>query len=430
MSERRRGAIGSGSSGSAEGDGGRHGLDRRQFLRHGAAAGLGLGLLPLAARSGQALPEGPPQVRRSVTLGRTGLRISDIGFGSSRLSGNEAVVRQALERGVTYFDTAESYKRGASEETLGRVLPKHRDRVVIASKVGTDAGDERGKMMRALEGSLRRLRTDHVDVYFNHAVNDVAVVRNPEWAEFASRAKAQGKIRFTGISGHGPRLVQCVDAALDDDLVDVLLVGFNFGQDPAFYQRFIQGLDWVARQPDLPRVLRRAREKGVASIAMKTQMGAKLNDMRPFEKDGASFSQAALRWTLGTGLVDALIISMKTPEQVDEYLGASGFTGLVEGDAPLLERYLAANGALQCRYGCDACLDACPREVPIAGVLRSRMYARDYEEPEIARREYARLGEGAAACLACTGEPCATACPYGLPIDALTRDAHRTLSSR
>jgi aryl-alcohol dehydrogenase-like predicted oxidoreductase len=404
-------------------------MDRREFLRTSAAAGLGLGLLPLAAQTGQGLSdEGPPRVRRTVTLGRTGLEVSDIGFGGSRLRGDEKVVRRALERGVRYFDTAESYTDGASEETLGRVLPAQRDRVVIASKVGTSEDDDRKTMMRALEGSLRRLRTDRVDVYFNHAVNEVAVVRNPEWLEFASRARQQGKIRFTGISGHGPRLVPCIDAALDDDLVDVLLVGFNFGQDPAFYQRFVQGLDFVARQPDLPRVLQRARKKGVGTIAMKTQMGAKLNDMRPFEKNGASFSQAALRWTLGTGLVDALIISMKSPEQVDEYLGASGYTGLVEGDAALLKHYLAANGALQCRYGCDTCADACPGGVPIAGVLRSQMYARDYEEPELARREYGRLGAAASACASCTGEPCATACPYGLPIGALTRSAHATLS--
>ena len=60
--------------------------------------------------------------------------------------------------------------------------------------------------MRALEGSLRRLRTDRIDIYFNHAVNDVARVQNPEWPEFVAKAKQQGKIRFTGVSGHGGRL--------------------------------------------------------------------------------------------------------------------------------------------------------------------------------------------------------------------------------
>ena len=89
--------------------------------------------------------------------------------------------------------------------------------------------------MKSLDGSLQRLRTDRIDVYFNHAVNDVARLKNPEWYEFVSRAKAAGKIRFTGMSGHGGRLVECLDHALDHSLVDVILVGFNFGQDPAFH---------------------------------------------------------------------------------------------------------------------------------------------------------------------------------------------------
>ena len=87
------------------------GLDRREFLRGSAAAGVALSLLPLAASAAE-----PPRVRRRVTLGRTGIQIGDIGFGSSRLDGDEALVRHALDRGIDYFDTAESYAGGASEE--------------------------------------------------------------------------------------------------------------------------------------------------------------------------------------------------------------------------------------------------------------------------------------------------------------------------
>jgi predicted aldo/keto reductase-like oxidoreductase len=68
--------------------------------------------------------------------------------------------------------------------------------------------------MRALEGSLRRLQTDYVDVYFNHAVNDLARLKNPEWYEFIDAAKKQGKLRFTGMSGHAGHLTECLDYAL------------------------------------------------------------------------------------------------------------------------------------------------------------------------------------------------------------------------
>jgi predicted aldo/keto reductase-like oxidoreductase len=402
------------------------GIDRREFLRRGALAGASVGLLPLTG--GAALAAEEPQVRRKGTLGRTKLRVSDIGFGSSSLGGDVALVEHALGRGINYFDTAESYQGGRSEETIGRALAGKRDRVLLASKVGTRPDSRRGALMRSLDGSLRRLRTDRIDVYFNHAVNDVARLKNPEWQEFVSRAKAAGKIRFTGMSGHGGRLVECLDYALDQSLVDVVLVGFNFGQDPAFFQRFTANLDFVAVQPDLPRVLRKARANGVGVVAMKTLRGAKLNDMRPFETGGATFAQAAFRWVFATGLVDSLVVSMNGRAQVDEYLGASGWQAPSRADQRLLERYQARHGATQCRYGCGDCGSACPAGVPIADVLRTRMYAEDYGDLLLARSEYAALGSGAAACLSCPHQACAQACPHGLAIPELTRRAHRAIA--
>ena len=117
--------------------------------------------------------------------------------------------------------------------------------------------------MGALDGSLRRLGTDYVDIYFNHAVNDTGKLDNPEWFEFVERAKQQGKIRFTGMSGHAGRLIECLDHAFDMDMVDVVLIAHNFGQDPAFYDQFTRGFDLVVRQPGLPRVLARAKSLGV-----------------------------------------------------------------------------------------------------------------------------------------------------------------------
>ena len=356
--------------------------------------------------------------------------ISDIGFGSSSLSGDEALVRHALERGITYFDTAESYQDGRSEETLGRALAGHRDEVVIASKTTAAADATRAEIMGSLDGSLRRLRTDRIDVFFNHAVNDVRRLQNAEWAEFATRAKAAGKIRFTGMSGHGGRLVECLDFAVDQDLVDVVLVGYNFGQDPAFLQRFTAGLDFVAVQEDLPRVLVKARSKGVGVVAMKTLRGARLNDMKPFERPGGTFSQAAFRWVLSGPNVDALVVTMREPAQVDEYLVASGTSLPTRSDLRLLERYEARNGHEQCRYGCRDCEDACPVGVPIADVLRTRMYAEDYCDLALARSELARLHTDASACLSCAHKLCTGRCTHGLDISALTIRAQRAIALR
>ena len=409
---------------------------RRQLLKAGAlATGLTAGAnagANVGTNAGAARREArnaANRVRRYVTLGRTELAISDISFGSSRLrTGEEHLVNHALDLGINYFDTAESYARRQSEQVLGNALRGKRDQVVIASKTHAYPAERKETIMAALDGSLRRLQTDYVDIYFNHAVNDTGRLDNPEWFEFVERAKQQGKIRFTGMSGHAGRLIECLDHAFDRNMVDVVLIAHNFGQDPAFYEQFARGFDMIARQPGLPRVLARAKSLDVGVVAMKTLMGARLNDMRPYERDGASFAQAAFRWTLANADVDALVISMTSKADIDEFLGASGWQALARGDRSLLDTYARLNGTSYCRHACNDCEGACPYGVPIAEVLRTRMYATDYGDLAFARDEYAGLSANAAACLACSGEPCRDACTHGLDIAGLCAPTHRMLA--
>jgi predicted aldo/keto reductase-like oxidoreductase len=403
-----------------------HRLDRRDFLRQSAAAAAAAGVAPLLA--GRALAADPaPRIQRTAKLGRTGLAISDISFGSSRTS-DPAVVRYAFERGINYFDTAEDYQGGASERAIGEALAGVRDKVFIATKTEMGADESRADMMRALEGSLGRLRTDHVDVYFNHAVNDLARAKNPEWPEFVAQAKKQGKIRWSGMSGHGGHLAECLDFALANDRVDVILVAHNFGQDPAFYQKFLKArlrrpAARAARADD-------PRAAGVGVIAMKTLMGARLNDLRDYEHGGATFAQAAFRWVLASGYADALVVSMNSAAMVDEYVAASGQARNRTSDLRLLEHYARLNGRTHCQHGCRACEPSCPAGVPISEVLRTRMYEVDYGDPPLARAEYARLETNASACLTCSDTPCLGACPIGIPIPAFTRETARSLGPR
>ena len=363
-----------------------------------------------------------PTIERHVTLGNTGLRVSDISFGSSR-SADPRLVRHAVARGITYFDTAESYRGGRAEEAIGEALQGERDRYVIASKHKAWSGEGRQQMMAALEGSLRRLRTDYVDIYFNHAVNDVRRLQNPEWAEFTDRALRDGKIRYRGVSGHGGALVECLHYTLDHDLADIVLVAWNFAQDASFYEKLRAQLHFVALQPELGRVIERASAKGVGVIAMKTLMGARINDLRPYESGGATFAQAAFRWVLSSPHVDGLVVSMTSTEDIDEYVAASGSGPIGAADMRLLARYAAGQGSRYCRHACNACEASCPAGVEIPEVLRTRMYDVDYRDSRLARADYAALGAGARACLACDGTPCLNACPHGIPIPAFTRDA-------
>jgi predicted aldo/keto reductase-like oxidoreductase len=343
-------------------------------------------------------------------------------------AGNEDLVRHAFDCGVNYFDSAETYTGGESETTIGNALKGKRDKVFLTSKIITRADDSRGSMMTALEGSLRRLQTDHVDVYFNHAVNDPARLKNPEWYEFVSQARSQGKIRFTGMSGHAGNLAQCLDYAIDSGHCDAVLCAHNFGQDPRFFQRFTRNFDMIAIQPELPRLMEKAKRHGVGVVVMKTLMGARLNDMRPYESGGATFSQAAFRWVLSNPNVDALIVSMTSLPLIDEYLGASGARATAWDDRRLLNRYASLNGDSQCRPACNECANACPYGVPIADVMRTRMYARDYGDIRLARIEYAMLSENAAACLSCDAKPCAGACPHGIATEVLLAPTHRMLA--
>jgi len=414
---------------------------RRRFLKTTAIAAGSLPVAPLASAqlgkelTGMAdpkptlLPDVVPAIKGFAELGKTGLKISDISFGSSRLrTGEERLVEHAIERGVNYIDTAESYTNGQSEAVIGNALKGKRDKVILASKQFAKASTSRDAMMHELEASLKRLGTEHIEVYFNHAVNSKSRLDNPEWYEFTSRAKEQGKIAYTGISGHAGRLTEVLDYAIDNDLVDVILAAYNFGQDPAFYERLTKSFDFVQVQPELPRLLAKAKAKNIGVVAMKTLMGARLNDMRALESEGNTFAQAAFRWTLSNPHVDALIVSMTGVEQIDEYLGASGAQSVADSDMRLLKEYAHLNGASYCKHACNSCEGSCPFGVPIADVLRTRMYATDYKDVAFAKAEYGLLAGDASPCLSCSGEPCAGACPHGIDIASFCAPTHRLLA--
>jgi aryl-alcohol dehydrogenase-like predicted oxidoreductase len=158
-------------------------------------------------------------------LGKTGIKVSEIGFGAWAIGGaaeaagvplgwgrtsdedSLAAIRRARELGVTFFDTADSYGFGRSESLLGIVLPRVRRDVVIATKVGnvrrTDgsfAKDfSKDHIFHAVDGSLKRLRTDYIDLYQLHNPT-LADLRREEIQEAMERLQEVGKIRFWGVS--------------------------------------------------------------------------------------------------------------------------------------------------------------------------------------------------------------------------------------
>jgi 1-deoxyxylulose-5-phosphate synthase len=138
------------------------------------------------------------------TLGRSGLRVSAIGLGCNPFglevdaAGARRIVDAALELGVTYFDTADAYHDGRSEEHLGQALVGRRSQVVVATKFGLQGGGSRIHVMRACEQSLRRLRTDYIDVYQMHHPDRSTPIE--ETLRALDDLVRQGKVRAIGSS--------------------------------------------------------------------------------------------------------------------------------------------------------------------------------------------------------------------------------------
>ena len=105
-----------------------HRVDCRNFLKASSTAGLALGLVPIASQASTSA-----SIRRRIPLGRTSLAVSDIGFGANSLE-DPSLVHYAIDHGINYFDTAEGYCHGGSEEVLGRALAGRRDQVYVPTK--------------------------------------------------------------------------------------------------------------------------------------------------------------------------------------------------------------------------------------------------------------------------------------------------------
>ncbi|MGH7895429.1 MAG: aldo/keto reductase, partial [Candidatus Binatia bacterium] len=337
------------------------------------------------------------RIRGYRRLGRTNVMVSDISLGSARTHDVE-VPRALFERGVTYVDTAPDYSDTGSERLLGEALQGHRDRVFLATKFCRPTGHLPNDtpvrdIIAEVEGSLRRLRTDHVDLIHIHSCDRVERLMAPNIHEAFDRLKTQGKARFLGVSTHTPNLEKVANTAIDSGRFDVIMLAYHFGMWPHFGH-----------------ILEKAKAHDVAVVAMKTLKGAKHENLAAFRREADAYSQSAFRWVLSNPNVSCLVVSFSRPEHVDEYLAASGAAAGPD-DVARLERYDQLVAGDYCQPHCGLCLDSCPHELPINDVLRYRMYAKDYGWAEEGTSRYAALAKDASLCAACPA-PCRSACPH------------------
>jgi len=357
------------------------------------------------------------RIREKRRLGRTGWEVSDIVLGTGRIKGEngERIAREAIDRGVNYFDTSPDYSGAGSEDAMGKAIRGVRDQLFVATKFCTPIGHlppgtPVEKYKQAVEASLGRLGTDYVDLVHIHSCDEVDRLLDENVHEAFAQLKQEGKARFLGVSTHTPNLVEVANTAIGDGRFDVMMLAYHHGL-------------WAPMND----IISRARsEQDMGIVAMKTLKGAKHRGLTDFQPHADSYAQAALKWALANQDVSCAVISFFEPQHVDEYLAASGGK-LTEQDLATLAEYDRQIAGTYCGPHCGQCLGSCPEGLPIHDVLRQRMYFEDYGWEKEGMRLYSRLEKSASVCASCSG-PCLGSCPVGIDIPERMRGAHDLLS--
>ncbi len=356
-------------------------------------------------------------IRSYRPLGATGLMVSDVSTGSTRLHNHAEPVKflsAMLDRGVNYIDASPDYAPQSEAIVRDAIAGRDRSKLVIASKFCTSNGHLRQgstvqQYIQAIEGALTRMNTEYLDVAHIHSCDTVDRLMDENVHEAFDRLRDQGKARFLGVSTHTPNLEEVANTAIDSGRFGVMMLAYHHGA-------------W----PNQVEIIERAARKGVGIVAMKTLKGAKHNGLGDFRTEADSYTQAAFKWVLSNPNVSNLVISFHNEQHLDEYLYASG-QSLTANDIAVLEKYDALIAGTHCFQHCGACLSTCPAEVPIHDVLRHRMYFEDYGDQKQAIQGYAKLERDASACIDCAA-PCTNACPHGIPIRERMTGAHEMLT--
>ncbi|MBF0359114.1 MAG: aldo/keto reductase [Magnetococcales bacterium] len=400
-------------------------MERRQFIQSSAALAVGA-VAGVGGSAGQVeAKDNKASVQKYNSVGRTKMKMSDISFGSGRLTSSSLILR-AIDRGINYFDTAPDY--GESENIIGKALRrfKNREKIYLASKFchpiayssgksHLQVGSSKDDYIASVDGSLKRLGTDYLDVVFVHAMGEKESfddekerLFDPNMLEAVNELKKSGKIRYLAVSSHGPNnMEKLMLEAVRSGYFDIIMPAFNF-----------------MKFPKVPDLIREAKQNGVGVIAMKTLAGASDSNV---ELGPGKFEQAAFKWVLNHAEVDGLVVTFKSVTHLDDYLPASG-QPFASVDQRFLDSYAAMYGSQYCRTGCGDCGPSCVEGVDIASILRYQMYFENYGEEKRAMMAYKDVEKNAESCLACADDNCNSACSYGLSVGEKLRAAHRSLS--
>jgi predicted aldo/keto reductase-like oxidoreductase len=313
-------------------------------------------------------------------------------------SNNPEVVAASYELGVRHFDTAASYAYGRNEQMVGEVIKRLgvRDKVLIATKVfgggqragltGKEAAD---KLVSLTEGSLVRLKTDHVDILYIHSVSNPDELANEGWLDGIRRLKEQGKIRAVGVSTH-QNMAGVINKLVEVGAYDVVLTSFNAT---------------MASDTDLLAAIKGAAEKGVGVVAMKTQAGGQRmpNPETRQQYASSTVNTALLKWVLRNENIRTSIPGYDNFEHMKEDFSVASNLEYTEDEAGFLSDNSIELSLGFCRQ-CKGCLASCPRNTDIPTLMRTHMYAAQYANFHHARQtlDEISVGRGLTECASCS----------------------------
>ena len=355
-------------------------------------------------------------------LGRTNLQVSIVGFGGtwiSELGTPDAcrVVRVAFDLGINYFDTAKL--DGDSEEKIGAALEGVRDQCVLATKTGSRTKKE---SLEDFQSSLKRLRTDHLDIIQLHGIDDEKTLRKAMGADGSlqtcKEARKQGLVDFVGITGHKPRVLA---KAVESGEFDTVLVPLNVVTGQA-----LEELVPLAKAHDVGVVaMKPLSAKTSTLITCLYQPSLSLVSDEPElkallgETAGAQVN-SALRYVLSQD-VASVIPGLRSAGEVETAAQTGNqYNGLTAQEQ---NRFNFNLGESSCR-DCGECMP-CPQNINVTAILRFHNLYETYGLKNWAKKLYNGLETKADKCVRC-GE-CESKCPYKLPVQSKLQKAQQDL---
>lgn len=324
-------------------------------------------------------------------LGKTGLKISRMGFGGIPIqridaAGTKALMHQLMEAGVNYIDTARGYT--VSESYLGEALEGIRQHFILATK---SMARTKEAMAADIETSLKNLRTDYIELYQVHNPNLAQleqVIGAGGALEALLEARSAGKIGHIGLTAHSKEVFE---KALELDWVETIMFPYNIVET--------QGEE----------LIKACAEKNIGFVDMKPLAGGAIED-----------AALAMRFVTANPDVTVVIPGMATAEEITQNVDAVSNTApLTEEEKTAVQKVRETLGTQFCRR-CNYCAP-CTVGINIPSVFLFEGYLLRYGLEDWARDRYATIPVKASACVECG--VCETRCPYELPIRAMMKKA-------